>query len=71
MSPYCDGGKCDEDIRVKVPSDLKEQVSALAVINGMTSSEYVRDLLILHVHGHLRVLQDRSRRGGSGEDGSL
>ncbi len=56
-----------------VPGELKERVSALAIVHGYGSAaEYVRDLLVRHVYGELAHVQTYSRRrsgpmGGTSE----
>lgn len=52
-------GKCTEHLKVPVPEALKEQLAALAVLRGKCVAEYVRDLLVAHVHGALYSIRLR------------
>lgn len=54
-------GKCDQEIKVHLPEDSKEALTALAFAAGMTLSEYTRHVLQCHVHGHAAVLRGRMR----------
>lgn len=57
------GVKNDDRLDVPIPSDLKEQVAALAIAHGYGSAaEYVRELLYRTVHGELTMLQAYARR---------
>jgi hypothetical protein len=66
-------GKSDERIDVPVPAELKERISALAIVHGYGSSaEYVRELLLRHVFGELHMVQRyghrrHPHRGGTSE----
>lgn len=51
------GSKCDAEIKALVPDDLKQEITALAVMNKQPVSEYVRDVLFVHVHGHLEGMR--------------
>jgi hypothetical protein len=53
-------GKATEDIKTRVSEELKEKLMGLAVLHGMTVSEYSRIVLANHVYGHLHVLRMRS-----------
>lgn len=62
-------GKLTERLDVPVPAELKERVSALAIVHGYGSaSEYVRELLTRHVFGELHMVQryGQRRRGPMG-----
>ncbi len=50
-------GKCSEDIKTLVPEEVKNHLSGLAVLHNKTLSEYVRDLLVSHVYGHLHAVR--------------
>lgn len=50
-------GKCTEEVKALLPSEAKEQLTALAVIAGQSTSEYVRDLLLEHLYGKLRMVR--------------
>lgn len=56
-------GKNTSEVKSLVPPELREELAALAVLNRQTVSEYVRDLLVCHVHGHLHALRLRSSNG--------
>lgn len=45
------GGKCDDEIRARVPFELRQKAQELAHSYGMTESEFVRDLLTIRVYG--------------------
>lgn len=53
-------GKATEEIKVKLPEDLKDAIAGLAAIHGKTVSEYVRDRLTQFVYGELHVLRSRA-----------
>lgn len=62
-------GKCTEEIKTHVPEDMKEKFSALAVLNGQTSSEYLRDVIAAHLYGQFHVVSMRVTGGkGEGQD---
>ncbi len=46
-------GKNTAEIRVLVPEELQLNLQALAVLRNTNVSEYVRDVLMAHVYGHL------------------
>ena len=62
----CVLGKCTEDIKSKLPEEVKEQISALATINGQTVSEYLRDMCIERVFGHVFMLRAKMGNGMPG-----
>lgn len=45
------GGKSDDEIRARVPFELRQKVQELAHGFGMTESQFVRDLLTVRVYG--------------------
>ena len=51
------GEKCQCEVKALVPESLRDEVAALAVLNRMTVSEYVRRLLETHCRGHLAAAQ--------------
>lgn len=53
-------GKTTEEIKVKLPEDLKTAIAGLAAIHGKTTSEYVRDRLTQFVYGELHVIRSRA-----------
>jgi len=65
-------GKCTEEIKTVVPEEVKEEFSALAVINGQRPSDYLRDLILVHLYGQLHATRIWAGRGNgtarSGQD---
>ena len=59
-SPF---SKCTEELKTHVPEEVKEQFAALAVLNGKTSSEYLRDVVILHLYGQFSMTSMQVRGG--------
>lgn len=60
-------GKCTEELKTHVPEEMKERFAALAVLNGQTSSEYLRDVIAAHLYGQFHVVSMRaSGRQGEG-----
>lgn len=64
----CGLGKCNTDIKTSVPEEVKEQLTALAVLNGQTLSEYCRDLFITHVYGHVTAIRLQRRIANGSPD---
>ena len=66
----CPLGKCTDEVKVLVPAVLKEELTALAVLNGQCLSEYVRDVLIGHCRGHVYRMRAAAGNGmpGSGRE---
>lgn len=62
----CAFGKCTEEVKAKVPEDVKESIAALAAINSQSVSEYIRDMCIERVYGHIAILRARVGKGMSG-----
>lgn len=61
-------GKCDTELKTQVPEQLRDELGALATLNGQTVSEYLRDMVTLHLHGHLDAARMAvRRRNGQGE----
>ncbi len=52
-------GKLTEECRTWIPEATGEALSALAAAAGVTRSEYVRDLLMVSVHGRLTIMRLR------------
>ena len=50
-------GKLTAEVRAWVPEVTSEALTALATQAGVTRSEYVRDLLMVVVHGRLTVMR--------------
>lgn len=44
-------GKSDEDLTITLPPKLKDELTQLAKLHGLTASSYVRKLLVLHLLG--------------------
>jgi hypothetical protein len=44
-------GKSDEDLSITLPPTLKDELTQLARLHGLTASSYVRKLLVLHLLG--------------------
>lgn len=51
------GSKCTADIKSFVPEDTKDALIVLASKAGMNLSEYVRHVLMQHVHGHVHMVR--------------
>lgn len=54
-------GKCTEEIKTLVPEETKTAIAALAYASSMNVSEYVRTVLMMHVHGAAEVLRQNNR----------
>ena len=63
----CSFGKCTEEIKAKFPEEVKDQIAALATLNGLTVSEYLRDMCIAHVYGHVATLRAKYGNGTAGK----
>ena len=60
--------KLNDELRIAVDEELKEIITALAVIHGKPLAEYVRTVLSLHCYGHLghgkrRMAEPETKRG--------
>lgn len=55
-SPF---SKLTDEVKVALDEHTKEALGALAFAAGKPVSEYIRDLLHVHVHGHAAVLRAR------------
>ena len=55
-------GKCTEELKTHVPEDLKEKFVALAVLNGQSGGEYLRDIVIAHIYGQFHVVSLRANK---------
>lgn len=64
----CALGKCTDEVKVLVPQVLKEELTALAVLNGQCLSEYVRDVLIGHCRGQVYRMRAASGMPGAGRE---
>lgn len=61
-------GKCTEELKTVVPEDVKEEFTALAVINGQRVSDYLRDLVLDHLYGRLHATRVRAGLGNGMAD---
>ena len=65
-------GKCTEDVRARIPYEVKEGLSRLANESGMSEAEYVRDVLMVHVLGVdavIKIHEERIKRfAGMGQE---
>lgn len=61
-------GKCTEELKTVVPEEVKEEFTALAVINGQRASDYLRDLVLDHLYGRLHATRVRVNRGNAMAD---
>lgn len=57
--------KCDEDIKVHVPSALKADLKRIAETKDRELSDYVRHVLTRH------VIVERALRGSEGPEGVM
>jgi len=67
-------GKLTAEMRTVVDDDTKDEFLRMASNEGMTVSEYLRDMVMIHVHGRnhlLRLHKARlDRMAGVGADDS-
>jgi hypothetical protein len=59
-------GKLTAEVRAWVPEDTDEAIGTLAALARVSKSEYVRDLLMCHVHGCLTVIRLRQSSAEKG-----
>lgn len=52
-------GKLTREVRARVPEDTGEGLTRLAALAGVPEAEYVRDVLMCHVHGQVTVINLR------------
>lgn len=52
-------GKATEEVRALVPEPTRQGLMALAVVSGLSMSEFLRQELISIVHGRLTLLRLR------------
>lgn len=63
-------GKCTEELKTSVPEEVKEEFSALAVLNHQRPADYLRDLVLDHLYGRLHSVRVRAgRRNGMADSG--
>lgn len=58
-----DIGKNSAEIKTCVPDELKEALIAMAFIDEMTLSEYVREVLADHAFGRIHKIRIKERSG--------
>lgn len=59
-------GKCDTELKTQLPAQLRDELVSLATLRGQTVSEYLREIITLHLHGNLTVVRmmiDRAEHG--------
>lgn len=61
-------GKCTEELKTSVPEEVKEEFSALAVLNHQRPADYLRDLVLDHLYGRLHSVRVRAGRGNGTAD---
>lgn len=54
-------GKLDAEIKLAIDEQTRDDLAGLAWAAGKTLSEYVRQVLHLHVHGHARMVRARTQ----------
>jgi len=55
----CPFGKCTEEAKTVLPEETREQLTALAVLNKQSVSEYLRDMIFERVYGHIAIIHAR------------
>ncbi len=55
-------GKATEDLKCKVPGQVKEDFAALARRVGSTESELLRDMVMVRLYGHEQVARMHDER---------
>lgn len=45
-----------------IPEETKEMLAGLAFNAGMTPSEYLRNIILVHIHGQAEVVRSHARR---------
>lgn len=58
----CVAGKCTEQVRTVLPEATYEALHQLAAGSGMALGEYVRTVLLVHVHGQAHVMSLAAQR---------
>lgn len=59
-------GKLTAEVRAWVPEDTDEGLATLAAIARVPKGEYVRELVMCHVHGALELLRLRQTSAHKG-----
>lgn len=55
--------KCTEEIKVRVPEQMRDAIMRLAFSADRSPSEYVRHVLAVHLYGHVRQFADEAEPG--------
>lgn len=55
-------GKATEDLKCKVPGQVKEDFAAEARKLGLTESEFLRDMVLVRLYGHEQVARMHADR---------
>ena len=58
-------GKCTEELKTTVPEQVKEEFAALAVLAGVRPADYLRDMVLEHLYGHLHATRLRAARSNT------
>ncbi len=58
-------GKCTEQLKVWVDEETRDALAAMAYLQGVPVSEYLRHLILAHVYGHRTLLRLHQQRLGS------
>jgi len=56
-------GKCDTEIKVCLDESTHDELVMLARLQDQTKSQYIRNILHLHVYGFAEVSRANSRNG--------
>jgi hypothetical protein len=51
------GARLTADLKTLIDEDTKEELARLARSEGMNLSEYVRELIMIHVHGREHLIR--------------
>lgn len=57
MQPPPVNSPCTDELKTKLPEEARDHFSALAALAGMTTSEYLRRVVMNHMYGHLYMIQ--------------
>ena len=61
-SPF---GKCTEQLKVWVDEETRDALAALAYLQGMSVSEYLRHQIFAHVYGYRTLMRLHQQRLGA------
>ncbi|MDN5880957.1 MAG: hypothetical protein L0H37_01165 [Nitrosospira sp.] len=59
-------GKCDAEVKVALPEQVRDKVCAMAALDGQTTSEYLRDVICKQLFGEWNMLQMLRRQNRNG-----